>query len=51
MRVNTRTERYAALSKTEQTDTPELLEALKRLAEREERIHKVTRDIVLGRNR
>ncbi len=51
MRVNTRTERYAALSKNEQTDTPELLEALKRLAEREERIHKVTRDIVLGRNR
>jgi hypothetical protein len=42
MRVNTRTERYAALSKNEQTDTPELLE---------ERIHKVTRDIVLGRNR
>ena len=51
MRVNLRTERYADLTKTEQTDTPELLDALKRLAEREQRIHKVTRDIVVGRNR
>jgi hypothetical protein len=51
MRVNTRTLRYAAMTKTEQTDTAELLDALKRLAEREQRIHKVTRDIVVGRNR
>ena len=51
MRVNTRTKRYAELTKTEQVDEPELLEALRRLAEREQRIHKVTRDIVLGRNR
>ncbi len=51
MRVNVRTQRYAELTKTEQTDKPELLEALKRLAEREQRIHKVTRDIVVGRNR
>jgi len=51
MRVNLRTGRYAAMSKSEQTDTPELLDALKGLAEREQRIHKVTRDIVLGRNR
>ena len=35
MRVNVRTERYAEMTKTEQTDKPELLEALKRLAERE----------------
>jgi hypothetical protein len=51
MRVNKRTERYAQLSKTEQTDKPELLTALKRLAERQERIHRVTRDIVVGRNK
>ncbi len=51
MRVNTRTQHYAALTKTEQAEGPELLDALKRLAEREQRIHKVTRDIVLGRNR
>ena len=35
MRVNVRTERYAQMSKTEQTDKPDLLDALKRLAERE----------------
>jgi hypothetical protein len=51
MRVNVRTQRYSELTKKEQADTPELLEALKRLAEREQRIHKVTRDIVVGRNR
>jgi hypothetical protein len=51
MRVNVRTQRYAKMTKTEQTDTPDLLDALKRLAEREQRIHKVTRDIVVGRNR
>lgn len=51
MRVNQRTQRYAELTPTEQTDTPELLEALARLAEREERIHKITRDIVVGRNK
>jgi hypothetical protein len=51
MRVNVRTQRYAELTKQEQAETPELLDALKRLAEREQRIHKVTRDIVVGRNR
>jgi hypothetical protein len=50
MRVNVRTERYAQMTKTEQADKPDLLEALKRLAEREARIHQVTRDIVVGRN-
>ncbi len=51
MRVNVRTQRYAELTKTEQAETKELLEALKKLAEREQRIHQVTRDIVVGRNR
>jgi hypothetical protein len=51
MRVNKRTQRYAEMTKNEQADQPELLEALRQLAEREERIHKVTRDIVVGRNR
>ena len=51
MRVNNRTQRYAEMTKTEQVDKPELLDALRRLAEREQRIHKVTRDIVVGRNR
>ncbi|HZZ74063.1 MAG TPA: hypothetical protein VFE24_17555 [Pirellulales bacterium] len=51
MRVNTRTQRYSKLIEGEQADKPELLEALNRLSEREERIHKSTRDIVLGRNK
>jgi hypothetical protein len=51
MRVNVRTQRYADLTKTEQAETKELLDALQKLAEREQRIHKVTRDIVLGRNK
>ena len=50
MRVNVRTQRYADMTESEQTDKPELLKALKQLAEREQRIHKVTRDIVVGRN-
>jgi hypothetical protein len=50
MRVNNRTQAYSKLIQAEQADTPELLEALKKLAEREERIHAVTRDIVVGRN-
>jgi vacuolar-type H+-ATPase subunit H len=49
MRVNTRTQRYYEIIKTEQAEQPDLLAALKRLAEREERIYRVTRDIVVGR--
>jgi hypothetical protein len=51
MRVNNRTKRYAEMTKTEQVAEPELLQALKQLADREQRIHRVTRDIVVGRNR
>lgn len=51
MRVNRRTERYAKLVEGERTDSDNLLEALDRLAEREERIFRATRDIVTGRNR
>ena len=51
MRVNNRTKTYSKLTEEDQVETPELLDALRRLAEREERIHAVTRDIVVGRNR
>jgi hypothetical protein len=51
MRVNRRTQRYGELIKTDQAEQPELLKALERLAEREERIHRVTRDIVAERNK
>jgi hypothetical protein len=52
MRVNTRTQRYAKLVNGDlgQGDTPELLDALRRLAEREQRIFRATRDIVVGKN-
>jgi hypothetical protein len=51
MRVNTRTQRYGQMIEAEQGERPELVKALRDLAEREARIHKVTRDIVVGRNR
>ncbi len=50
MRINNRTQRYSEKLKTEQAEQPELLTALKHLADREERIYRVTRDIVVGRN-
>jgi hypothetical protein len=49
MRVNNRTQRYYEIIKAEQAAQPDLISALKKLAEREERIHRVTRDIVVGR--
>jgi len=51
MRVNRRTERYAKLVVGEQAEDADLLEALDRLAEREERIHQITRDLERGKNR
>jgi hypothetical protein len=51
MRVNTRTERYSKLIDGEQADKADLIQALQWLAERQQRIHRVTRDLELGRNR
>ena len=55
MRVNKRTQRYTDLTKSSGSenaaDKPELLKAIKRLADRQQRIHRVTRDIVVGRNK
>jgi hypothetical protein len=56
MRVNTRTQRYARLlddeeDPTGQATTEELVDALHKLSDREKRLHKVTREIVLGKNR
>ena len=52
MRVNKRTQEYAKLVSGDegQADQPELLEALEKLSKREARIHRATRDIVLGKN-
>jgi hypothetical protein len=51
MRVNTRTERYAKLVNGEQAQNADLIEALRRLAERQDRITKITRDLHTGKNR
>ncbi|MFH1920930.1 MAG: hypothetical protein ABIP48_13760 [Planctomycetota bacterium] len=51
MRVNRRTDRYAKLIDGEQAENADLLEALDRLAERQERIHQITRDLDRERRR
>lgn len=51
MRVNLRTERYSKMIQGEQADNAELLHALARLAERQQRIHAITRDLQKGKNR
>jgi hypothetical protein len=56
MRVNTRTQRYAQLlddgeDPVGQATDQDLREALAKLAERQETIYRLTRDIVLGKNR
>jgi hypothetical protein len=53
MRVNTRTVRYSKLIEAgdgEQAQNAELVDALKRLAERQERIYRVTHDLLTGKN-
>jgi hypothetical protein len=50
MRVNTRTARYSKMIEGEQARNSELVEAIRRLAEREQRIYRVTRDLELGKN-
>jgi hypothetical protein len=53
MRVNTRTKRYSKMLEgdVEESDRPDLVDALKKLGEREERVHQVTHDIAVGKNR
>jgi hypothetical protein len=49
--VNNRTERYTKQIKGEQADSLDLIEAIQRLAERQERIYRITRDLSAGKNR
>jgi len=51
MRVNTRTKRFSKLlaDGKERAEEPELLDALDRLSQRQEKIQQATRDIVVGR--
>jgi hypothetical protein len=51
MRVNTRTDRYAKLVEGEQAEKTDLVEALRRLAERQQKIYQITRELELGKNR
>ncbi len=56
IRVNKRTDRYSRLLEDSdeqrgQATNDELINALKNVADREGRIHQITRDIVLGKNR
>jgi len=49
MRINARTERYSKLIEGEQAENAELIDALKRLAERQERVYRVTHDLSSGK--
>ncbi len=49
MRINTRTERYSKLVEGEQAENAELVDALKRLAERQQRVYRVTHDLSSGK--
>jgi hypothetical protein len=49
MRINTRTERYSKLVEGEQAENAELVDALRRLAERQQRIYRVTHDLSSGK--
>ena len=51
IRVNTRTAKYSKLIEGEQADNAELVEALRQLAQGEQRIYRVTHDIQTGKNR
>jgi hypothetical protein len=50
MRINRRTQRYGELVEGEQAEKPELVEALARLAERQQRVVQATADLAEGRN-
>jgi len=50
MRINRRTERYSKIIEGEQAETPELLDALVKLAERQQRVYQATSDLSTGRN-
>jgi len=50
MRVNRRTQRYGKIIEGEQAESPELLDALAKLAERQQRIYQATIDLSQGRN-
>lgn len=50
VQVNTRTARYSKMIEGEQAENTDLLQAIRHLAERQQRIHRVTRDLQMGKN-
>ena len=51
VRVRSRTDRYSKLVEGEQARQPELLDSLRKLAERQLQIYRITRDLEQGKNR
>jgi hypothetical protein len=51
MRINRRTQRYAEMIDGNIATEPALIEQLRELAQRQERVYKATRDLHLGKNR
>ena len=51
LRVNTRTARYSEMITGKHAETPELLDALIRLADRQQRVYRITTDLEAGKNR
>jgi len=50
VRINRRTQRYAEMMAADHAETPEMLAALARLAERQRRVYQATADLSQGRN-
>jgi hypothetical protein len=50
VRINNRTKDYGQMIAGEAAETPQLLEALRKLAERQARVYQATIDLNLGRN-
>jgi hypothetical protein len=50
MRINKRTQRYGEMIKGDQAETPDLLQALGELADRQQRVYKATTDLQQQRN-
>lgn len=51
LRVNNRTQRYSEMITGKHAETPELIEALGRLADRQQRVYRITTDLEAGKNR
>ncbi len=50
MRVNRRTDQFQKMIEVKESTADQLLPKIRRLAERQDRIENIARDIVLGRN-